>query len=138
MTKNLTEQLKLVKRFSEDIQMEFGLDKCAKCTFVDGKPTKTNNIKVDLETTIQQLENKASYISFEVEEGHQIYHKQMHKTITKEYLCRMRLIPKTYLTLRNKIKAINQIAIPVFQYSCGIINWLQVEINRYQNKETHH
>ena len=58
--KKLTEQLKLVKRFSEDIQMEFGLEKCAKCTFVKGKPTKTDNIKIDLETIIQQLENEAS------------------------------------------------------------------------------
>ena len=32
----LTEQLKLVKRFSEDIQMKFGRDKYAKCTFVEG------------------------------------------------------------------------------------------------------
>ena len=55
--KKVTEQEKLVKRFSEDIEMEFGLDKCAKCTFVEDKPTITDNIKIDLETTKQQLEN---------------------------------------------------------------------------------
>ena len=59
--KKVTEQEKLVKRFSEDIEMEFGLDKCAKCTFVEDKPTITDNIKIDLETTKQQLENEASH-----------------------------------------------------------------------------
>ena len=44
----LTEQLKLVKRFSEDIQMKFRPDMCAKYTFVEGEPTKTDNIKIDL------------------------------------------------------------------------------------------
>ena len=50
--------------------MEFGIDKCAKCTFVQDKPTKVDNIKIDLETTIQQLENEASYKYLVVEEGH--------------------------------------------------------------------
>ena len=75
----------LIKRFSEYIQMEFGRDKCTKCTFVEGKPTKPDNIKIHLETTIQQLENGATYKSLGVEKGHQICHKQMSKTITKEY-----------------------------------------------------
>ena len=43
----LAEHLKLVKRYSDDIQMEFGPDKCAKRTFVQGKSTKTENIKID-------------------------------------------------------------------------------------------
>ena len=37
--KKLAEQLKLVKRYSDDIQMGFVRDKCAKCTFVQGRPT---------------------------------------------------------------------------------------------------
>ena len=79
----LTEQLKLVRWFSEDIQMEFGQDKCAMCTFGQGKPTKTDNISISLETTIQKLENEATYKYIGVEEGHQIRHKQIRKTITK-------------------------------------------------------
>ena len=40
------------------IKKEFGLDKCAKCTFVQGKPTKMDNIKIDLDTTIQNEKMK--------------------------------------------------------------------------------
>ena len=40
----LSDQLKLVKQYSEDIQMEFGLDKCAKCTFMQGKNQKNRHL----------------------------------------------------------------------------------------------
>ena len=130
----LTEQLKLVKRFSENILMEFGLKKCAQCICVEGKPTKTDNIKINLDATIQEIDNEATFKFLRVKEGHQICHKQMHKTITKEYLHGTRLIQKTYLSPRNKIKAINQLAIPVFHSSCGIINWPQSEINKLEIK----
>ena len=46
----LAEQLKLVKQY--DVKMEFGLDKCFRCTFIQGKSTKAGNIKIDLDTTI--------------------------------------------------------------------------------------
>ena len=85
--------------------MEFGLDKCAKCTFTQAKSTKMDNIKIG-RPTIKDLDNEASYKFLGVEEGHQICHKQMLKTIAKEYLHRTRLILKTYLTPRNKVKAI--------------------------------
>ena len=100
-------ELKLVKRYSDDIQVEFGIDKHAKCTFVQSRPTKPDNIKIDTNTTIQELDNEASYEDHRVEESHQICH-------CKEYLWRTRLNLKTYLSPRNKIKAINQLAIPVF------------------------
>ena len=79
----LAEQLKLVKWYSDDFQMEFGLDKCAKCTFVQWRPTKMDSIKIDI-NTIQELENQASYKYLGVEEGHQICLQQMYKTIAKE------------------------------------------------------
>ena len=56
------------------------------------------------------------------------------KQSAKEHLWRTRPILKTYLSPRNKIKAINQRAIPVFQYSCRIINWPQSEINKLDIK----
>ena len=50
--------LKIVKGFSDDIRMEFGLDKCAKATFKRGKLAKTENIELDVGTTIQDLEQE--------------------------------------------------------------------------------
>ena len=45
--------LDIANTFSDDIKMEFGLDKCAKATFIKGKLTKTSNIILNQTTTIQ-------------------------------------------------------------------------------------
>jgi len=60
--------------------------------------------------------------------------QKMHKIISKENLYRMRLILKSSLSPRNKTKAINQFAVPVFQYDCAINNWPQLEINNLDTK----
>ena len=63
--------------------MEFGLDNCAKCTFVQGKPKRTDNISIDESTTIRELENEASDKYLGIEEGPQIQHKTMCKIISR-------------------------------------------------------
>ena len=40
----------IVKTFSDDIQMQFELDKCAKATFKPGRLTETTNIELDADT----------------------------------------------------------------------------------------
>ena len=40
-------ELKIVKRFSDDIGMGFGLEKCAKANFKKGKLASTGNIVID-------------------------------------------------------------------------------------------
>jgi len=37
----------MVKRFSDDIRMEFRLDKCAKIVFKRGKLVKSKNIEIE-------------------------------------------------------------------------------------------
>ena len=49
-----------LKSFSDCIQTEFGLDKFSKATFKQGKLTTTENIQIDLDTTIQQLEHEGT------------------------------------------------------------------------------
>ena len=79
--KKLAKQLKLVKQYSDDIQIEFGLNKCAKFIFIQGRPTKMDNIKIDLNTTMQELCNEASCKYLGVEEGHQTCHKKCAKQL---------------------------------------------------------
>ena len=55
--------LNIVKQFSDDIRMEFGLDKCAEVTFFPGKLVKAKNITLDTTTVIKDLEPEESYIN---------------------------------------------------------------------------
>ena len=48
--------------------------------------------------------------------------------IRKEYKRRIKLVLKSELNARNKITAINTLAVPVFLYSYGVIDWKLDEI----------
>ena len=50
----LEELLNTVYVFSNDIGMEFDLDKCAKATFIRGRLTLTSEIKLDESTNIME------------------------------------------------------------------------------------
>lgn len=52
----LKELLKLVKQFSDDINMEFGLNKCAKATFIKVKLQRSQNFKIDINAAIRLLD----------------------------------------------------------------------------------
>ena len=66
--------LTTVKQFSEDICMEFGLDQCAKASFVRGRISKRSSIVLDTDTTIKELDPEASYKYLGVNEGDGINH----------------------------------------------------------------
>ena len=119
--------LKTVKMVSDDIKMEFGLDKCAKATFKRGKKECTDGIEIDNQV-IQELEPEATYTYLGIEEGDGTEHHKMKLKIRKEYKRRIRLVMKSELNARNKIAAINTLAIPVVTYSFGIIDWKLNEI----------
>jgi hypothetical protein len=52
----LKKQMQAVKIFSDDIHMEFGLEKCAKITFKRGKLTHSQNLVIDINREIQELQ----------------------------------------------------------------------------------
>ena len=82
--------LNIVKTFSDDIKMEFGLDKCAKATFKRGKLTETFDLQLDTE-----LEQENTYKYLGVDEV--IQHAKMKEKVRKEYYRRVRMVLKTEL-----------------------------------------
>ena len=70
-----------VKKFSDGIGMEFGLDKCAKATFTRGRLTSTSEIKLnedqeirlrDQGISIRELDQEETYKYLGIDEGHGI------------------------------------------------------------------
>ena len=53
--------LRTVKRFSDDIGIEFGLSKCAKANFKRGKLEKFDHVRLDEETMIKDLKQEKVY-----------------------------------------------------------------------------
>jgi hypothetical protein len=73
----LRKHVQTVKTFSDDIHMEFGLEKCAKITFKKGKLIHLQNLGIDINREIQQPEQGKTYKYFGIEEGEGIQHQQM-------------------------------------------------------------
>ncbi|KAI5738482.1 hypothetical protein M8J77_007684 [Diaphorina citri] len=123
--------LDLVARYSIDIKMEFGVEKCAKAIVQRGKLVITENIKINEEMEIKQLEQDNTYKYLGIEESNEIECEKMKKLIEKEYKRRLRMILSSELNARNKIQALNTLAVPVLQYSFGIIDWRLDEIRQF-------
>ena len=126
--KALNEMLTVVKEFSDDIQMQLGPEKCAKVHIKRGKREQSENILLDRETVIRDLEPGQTYRYLGMEEDSEIVKETMKRTISKEYFRRVRLVLRTELNSKNKISAISSLAVPVVEYSFGLIDWTQQEI----------
>ena len=123
-----------MKQFSDDIGMEFGLEKCAKASFKKGKLTSTRNIVIDVDTEIQELGKEGGYKYLDVDESGGIQHNKMKEKTRKEYNRRVRAILRTELNGRNKMEAINSLAVAVVQYSFGIIDWKISKLKKIDTK----
>ena len=130
----LKKLLDIVKTFSDDTKMEFGLDKCAKATFIKGKLTKTSNIVLNEDITVKEMDQEGTYKYLGINEGDGIQQSKMKEKIQKEYFRRIRMVLKSELNAINKIEAINTIAIPVVTYSFNIINWTAEDIKNLDRK----
>ena len=117
-----------VKKVSDNIQMEFGLDKCAKATFKIGKKVSAEGILLNDHQLIQDLDQAETYKYLGMEEGEGVQHHQMKVKIKKEYKQQIKLVLNSELNARNRIAAINTLAVPVVLY--GITDW---KLNEMQN-----
>ena len=77
---------------------------------------------------IQDLDQAETYMYLGMEEGERVQHHKMKVKIRKEYKRKIKLVLKSELNARNKIAAINTIAVPVILYSYGVIDWKLDEI----------
>jgi hypothetical protein len=97
----LQKQIQTVTTFSDDIHMEFGLDKCAKSVFKKGKLVHLQNLVVDINREIQELEQGKTHKHLVIEERDGIQYQQMKERLKKEYTRRLRMILKSELNAKN-------------------------------------
>ena len=124
-----------VRTFSEDIRMKFGLDKCAIAHFVNGKLSGHNTgVRVGKTETITGLEPGQVYKYLGVDEGNGIQHSTMRERLRREYFRRVKMVLRTELYGRNKVLAINGLALPVLTYSFGVIHWRTTDLQQLDRR----
>lgn len=126
----LTTLNNLTAKFSEDIHMEFGVDKCKTLAINRGKWSDLNptiTLNDEILDTIQENETY-KYLGFE--QNTRMEHSEIRKLLKEKYQNRLNALCKSYLNSRNLFTAINTFAIPVLTYSFGIIHWSHTETEK--------
>ena len=106
-----------IRIYSQDIGMEFGIEKCALLVIKSGKRHMTEGMKLPNHDRIRTLEEKEAYKYLGFLEADTIKHVQMKDMIRKEYLRRTRKLLETKVSSRNLIKGKNTWAVPLVRYS---------------------
>ena len=119
--KELDGLVRKVKKFSDDIGMEFGLDKCAKATFIRGRLTSTSKIKLDEDANLRELDQEETYKYLGIDESDEMQHAKMKKRSGKGAIDEKAII-HIELNSKNKLEAINKLEIFVATYSFIVIN----------------
>ena len=110
----------LVTKFSKDIGMKFGQDKCAYIKTEKGKNTTTSAIEINC-LKIKPIQEGKSYRYLGQDENVAAYEGTINKErVTKEYLSRVNKIWSSELSAYNKTIAHNSFATPVITPTIGI------------------
>src|SRR6266576_3517472 len=82
-----------------------------------------------------ELKPNQEYKYLGIEESGTINHKELKKTLTEEYVRRVRKILRTKLNSNNIIAAINRQAVPILTYSFLVVKWKEKEIEALDIKK---
>jgi len=120
---DLKNDIRIVQTIIKDINMKFGLEKCARICLKRGSVQRKMHAGSTFENDIIELGPRKAYKYLGIEENFDIQHKNEKEKLKKEYLRRLRLLLSTELSANNEVQAIGSLAVPVLRYSFGIINW---------------
>ncbi|KAJ0173873.1 hypothetical protein K1T71_011022 [Dendrolimus kikuchii] len=131
--RNITALLDITKTFSQDIRMDFGLDKCRRLNIRKGKNEDGNYIINETEEILAMKEQEVyKYLGYA--QNRLIDHSKIKEQLRKEVINRIYKLSKSYLSSKNLFKAINTYAIPVLTYSFGIIKWSKTDLQKFEIK----
>ena len=114
--KELETLIHTIRIYSQDIGMEFGIEKCALLVMKSGQRHLTDGIELTNQDKIRTLAENETYKYLGILEADTIKQVEMKNKIQKEYLRRNRKLLETKLNSRNLIKGINTWAVPLVRY----------------------
>ena len=132
--KELETLIHAVRIYSQDIGMEFGIEKCTLLVMKSGKRHLTDGIELLNHEKIRTLAENETYKYSGILEADTIKQVEMKSKIQKEYLRRTRKLLETKLNSRNLIKGINTWGVPLVRYSGHFLKWTRDELRQMDQK----
>ena len=85
------DSVQTVRVFSEDVGMEFGIEKCAMLVMEKGKIARSVGIELQDGEVVKALQEGGSYKYLGILETDQFLDEKMKLNVSKEYIRRLRL-----------------------------------------------
>ena len=132
--KGLDSLVQTVRVFSEDIGMEFGMEKCAMSVMEKGKIVKSVGIEVPDGKVIKSLQEGESYKYLGILEADKFLEERMKLNVSKEYIRRLRKVLKSKLNGGNLVHGVNAWAVSLLRYSAAFVSWRKSELEAIDRK----
>ena len=126
--KGLDSLVQTVHVFSEDIGMEFGIEKCAMLVTEKGKIVKSVGIELSDCKAIKSLHEGESYKYLGILEADKFSEEKMKLNVLREY-SRLRTVLKTKLNGGNLVCGINTWTVSLLRYSAAFVIWRKTELH---------
>jgi len=98
----LKNKMKIVQTISEDMNMNFGLEICARICLKRGSVQSKMHVRSTFDNDIKELDSRKTYKYLGIEESFDIQHKNEKEKLKKEYFRRLRLVLGTELSAKYK------------------------------------
>ena len=113
--KGLDSLIQAVRDFSEDIGMEFGIEKCAMLVMKKGKIVKSVGIELPDGKVIKSLQEGESYRYLGILEADKFLEEKMKWNVSTEYIRRLRKVLKSKLNGGNLLRGVNTWAVSLLR-----------------------
>ena len=132
--KGLGSLVQTVRVFSEDIGMEFGIDKCAMLVMEKGKNGKSVGIELPNGKIIKSLQEGESYKYLRIIEADKFLEEKIKLNVLKEYIRRLRKVLKSQLNGGNLVRRVNTWTVSLLRYSAAFASWRKSELQARDRK----
>ena len=122
-----------VQLTSQDIGMEFGINKCGVAVLKRGTFCKSEGIKFINRQTIKEADDEG-YKYLGILELDKFKEREMKDIFRTDYLRHFKLIMKSHLNGKHKNKAANTWAVSLIRYGAGIIKWNKEALQEIDRK----
>ena len=123
-----------VRVFSEDIGMEFGIEKCAMLVMEKGKIVKSVGRELPGGKVIKSLQEGESYKYLGILEADKFLEEKVKLIVSKEYIRRIRKVFKSKLNGGNLVCGVNTWAVSLLRYSAAFVSWRNSELQARDRK----
>ena len=132
--KGLDLLVQTVRVFSEDIAMEFGIEKSAMLVMEKGKIVKSVGMELPDGKVIKSLQESESYKYLGILEVDKFLEEKMKLNVSKECIRRLRKFLKSKLNGRNLVRGVNSWAVSLLRYSAAFVSWRKSELEAIYRK----